>query len=260
VATIRLLIAYDGTGFRGWAAQREPHVRTVQRELESVIERVLGEPPRLTVAGRTDAGVHARGQVASFRTDSPVAPEQLRSAVNGALGPEIVVREAELAADGFDARFDATAREYRYVIDTAEVPDPFTARFRWHRPGTLSVPKMRAAARQLVGEHDFSSFCRQPGGARSTVRHLRTLRVVRDGEVVTITARADSFLHQMVRSLTGTLVSAGAGKVEPSDVASILAARDRAAAPQLAPARGLTLERVIYGRRSGSLTELRSRR
>ena len=249
MATIRLLIAYDGTEFRGWAAQREPHVRTVQGELQSVIARVLGEPPRLTVAGRTDAGVHARGQVASFRTDSPIDPGKIRSAVNGALGPEVVVREATHAAAGFDARFDATAREYRYAIDTADVPDPFSARFRWHRPGPLSVPRMREAARHLVGQHDFSSFCRRPGGGRSTVRHLHALSIRREVDVVTITARADSFLHQMVRALTGTLVAAGSGRIEPGDAGQILEARHRAAAPQLAPAQGLTLERVIYGRR-----------
>jgi tRNA pseudouridine38-40 synthase len=211
VTTIRLLIAYDGTRFRGWAAQREPHVRTVQGELLAVLERVIGSSPRLSVAGRTDAGVHARGQVASFRTEASVDPDTIRSAVNGALGPEVVVRAAVRAPDGFDARFDASAREYRYVIDTAEVPDPFTSRFRWHRPGALSVPRMRRAAAPLVGEHDFASFCRRPAGERSTVRDLQVLSVA---------------------------------------VGAILEARDRARAPQLAPARGLTLERVIYGRRA----------
>lgn len=248
--TVRLLISYDGTSFKGWARQRDPGVRTIAGELTAVLERVVREPVRLSVAGRTDAGVHARGQVASFVTGSSVEPAKLRSAVNGALGPEVVVREAAYAPDGFDARFSASAREYRYVVDTAEVPDPFTARFVWHRPGPLSVPAMRAGAVCLVGERDFTSFCRHPGADKPTVRDLQRVTVSRGGDLVVLGFRANAFLHQMVRSLVGTLVAVGDERLAPHDVARILAARDRAAAWQLAPARGLTLERAVYGRRT----------
>jgi tRNA pseudouridine38-40 synthase len=244
--TIRLTIAYDGTDFRGWAKQRDPAIRTIEGVLSERLERVLREPVKLSVAGRTDAGVHARGQVASFATSSSVAPQRLQNALNGLLAPEVVVLDARDAPDGFDARFSARAREYVYRIHEAAVPDPFTARSVWHRPGHLALGPMRQAARLLVGEHDFASFCRHPGGERSTVRDLRRLAVARQGDVVSIRAEANGFLHQMVRSLVGTLVAVGEGKLDADAMSEILAAMDRAAAGRLAPARGLTLERVHY--------------
>lgn len=248
--TIRLLLAYDGTSFRGWARQRDPEIRTVEGVLNEILSEVLREPAKLTVAGRTDAGVHARGQVVSFHTERDVAADKLRDAINGRFAPEVVCREAADAPAAFDARFSASARVYRYRIDTAPVPDPFTGRYVWHRPGALDLGGMRAAARHLVGVHDFTSFCRHPGGGRSTVRDLRELRVAKIGDRVELGFRANAFLHQMVRALTGTLVLVGDGRLEPGDVASLLAARDRAGTGNLAPAHGLTLERVMYGRRS----------
>jgi tRNA pseudouridine38-40 synthase len=241
-----MTLAYDGTDFRGWARQRDPAVRTIEGVLRGHLERVLQEPVRLSVAGRTDAGVHARGQVASFATGSPVAPERVRKAVNAVLAPEVVCIAAGFAPDGFDARHSATGREYVYRIHEAEVPDPFRARFLWHRPGPLPIAPMRTAARLLVGEHDFASFCRHPGGDRSTVRDLRRLTVSRHGGVLSIRAVANAFLHQMVRSLVGTLVAVGERKLDAGAMPEILAARDRAVAGGLAPARGLTLERVRF--------------
>jgi tRNA pseudouridine38-40 synthase len=249
---VRLLLAYDGTGFRGWAAQRDPSLRTVEGELSAALERIGNEPVKLSVAGRTDAGVHARGQVTSFATTTDLAPERIRDSVNALLGPELVVRRSSDAPEGFDARFSATAREYRYVIATGDVADPFTARYVWHRPSPLHVPSMRRAAVTLLGEHDFASFCRNPGRGRSTVRDLHRVAVRRDEELVAITFRANAFLHQMVRSVVGTLVMVGTGRLEPDAVEAILAARDRSAAPQIAPPNGLTLERVFYGRRLSS--------
>jgi tRNA pseudouridine38-40 synthase len=244
--TVRLDLEYDGTEFRGWARQRDQ--RTVQGVLEESLERILRTRPRLSVAGRTDAGVHARGQVASFLSDDEVDVERLRRAVNGMLSPEVVVLRAAVAPSGFDARRSATAREYRYRIDTGDVPDPFTARFVWHRAGALSLARMRMAARDLVGSHDFASFCRSPGTGATTVRDLRRLAVSRTGERLEITARANAFLHQMVRSLVGTLVAVGAGDLDSGSMEEILRARSRSAAGPVAPAHGLTLERVVYGR------------
>jgi tRNA pseudouridine38-40 synthase len=244
--TIRMTLAYDGTGFRGWARQPDRSVRTIERLVAAQLERVLGEPVKLSVAGRTDAGVHARGQVASFTTASSVEPERLKKALNGALAPEVVVVDAVYAPEDFDARFSAMAREYVYRIHEAALPDPFTAAFVWHRPGHLRLGPMREAAGLLVGEHDFASFCRHPGRDRSTVRDLRRLTVSRRGDVVSIRAIANAFLHQMVRSLVGTLVAVGEGRLEAGAMPAILAARDREAAGRPAPARGLTLERVRY--------------
>ena len=250
MATIRLDLAYDGTGFRGWAVQRDPEIRTIEGELTAVLTDVLEEPVKLRVAGRTDAGVHARGQVASFRSGRGLAPATLRAVVNGRLAPEVICLRADEVPASFDARFAASAREYRYRIDVGEVPDPFTARFVWHRPGRLDVTRMRAAAKELVGEHDFTSFCRHPGPGRATVRDLQRLTVSSTGEHVELGFRANAFLHQMVRALTGTLVLVGAGKLRPDDVPRLLANRDRAGTGNLAPAHGLTLERIVYGRRT----------
>jgi tRNA pseudouridine38-40 synthase len=212
------------------------------------LERVLREAVKLSVAGRTDAGVHARGQVASFATASSVPLERLQEALNGALAPEVVVLDARHAPEGFDARFSATAREYIYLIHEAALPDPFTARFVWHRPGHLRLGPMREAARLLVGEHDFAAFCRHRKDGRSTVRDLRRLAVTRHGDVLSIRSVANAFLHQMVRTLVGTLVAVGEGRLEADAMLEILAARDRGTAGRPAPARGLSLESVSYHR------------
>jgi tRNA pseudouridine38-40 synthase len=247
--TLRIDLAYDGTGFRGWAAQRDPAVRTVEGILLEALEEVLREPIALSVAGRTDAGVHARGQVASFQTASSRTSEQVTSFLNGRLAPEISIRSVSEATNGFDARHSASARVYRYSIDLGKTPDPFTGRFTWYRPGRLDLAAMRRAAAPLVGEHDFASFCRHPGDGRSTVRDLQRLTIRRDGDLVEVSLRANAFLHQMVRVIVGTLVRVGEGRMIVEEPASILASHDRAHSPKAAPASGLTLERVIYGRR-----------
>ena len=241
-----MVLAYDGTDFRGWA--RQPRQRTVQGVLEEALHRVLREVPALSVAGRTDAGVHARGQVASFESAGGIDVERVRRTVNGILAPEVVVTSVGRAPAGFDARHSATAREYRYRVDVGPDPDPFTARFVWHRQGDLSLTAMRRAARHLVGRHDFASFGRVPEeqGA-STVRRLERLSVARSGDRVEVTARANAFLQQMVRSLVGTLVAAGEGRLEAHSMPQVLAARDRSRAGPVAPPHGLTLERVAYG-------------
>lgn len=241
-----MVLAYDGTGFRGWARQPDPSTRTIEGVVAAQLERVLREPVKLAVAGRTDAGVHARGQVASFSTVSSIPPERVQKALNGALAPEVVILDARDAPEDFHARYSATSREYVYRIHEATLPDPFTARFVWHRPGHLRLQPMREAARLLVGEHDFAGFSRHRKNGRSTVRDLRRLTVARCGDVLSIRSVADAFLHQMVRTLVGTLVAVGEGKLEAGSVPKILAARDRDAAGRPAPARGLTLERVGY--------------
>jgi tRNA pseudouridine38-40 synthase len=208
---------------------------------------VLGAAPRISVAGRTDAGVHAEGQVVSFEAAGD--PERVLRSVNGLLAPEVVVLRAGRAPAGFDARRSATAREYRYRIRAGTVPSPFTARYEWHRPGEYGVGRMRRAARLLEGEHDFASFCRAAGPA-STVRRLDRLAVRRrEEDVLEVRARAGSFLHQMVRSLVGTLVRVGEGKMEPDTMPEVLDARSRSAAGSVAPPHGLALVRVIYGPR-----------
>lgn len=241
---LKLVVAYDGTGFHGWA--RQPRLRTVEGVLEAALARVAGSVPRLSAAGRTDAGVHASGQVVSFEAGEELGAERVQRALNGMLSPEVVVVAASRAPRGFDARRSASAREYVYRIETGPVPSPFTARFVWHRPGQLSSERMRAAASHLLGEHDFASFCRPPKDGSHTVRTLRELSPRARGGRVEIRATADGFLHQMVRSLVGTLVRVGEGRVDPEAVPEILGTRSRTAAGPIAPPHGLTLVRVRY--------------
>jgi tRNA pseudouridine38-40 synthase len=251
VPVVRLTLAYDGSGFRGWAQQKGQ--RTVEGVLRDALSRFLGSAPQLSVAGRTDAGVHARGQVVSFPWDG-LDLARLHGSLNSVLAPEVVVLEARSAPDGFNARFSATARQYRYRIDVGPWPDPFEARFVWHRPAQISLPAMRSAARHLVGEHDFSAFCRNTPGGSGNVRHLERLSVSRSGDRVEVVARANAFAHQMVRSLVGTLVAVGEGSRDADEVPAVLSSKDRSRAAQIAPAHGLTLERVLYGRRARSRT------
>lgn len=244
---IRLDLAYDGTDFHGWARQRDPAIRTVEGEIVAVLAQALGEEPRLSVAGRTDAGVHARGQVVSFAGEAVSRPERIAKLLNGRLAPEVVVVRSRRTSERFDARFSALAREYRYGLDTAAVPDPFSARFAWHHPRDLSLRLMREAASHLVGTHDFRSFCRPPGGERSTVRTVQRLTIARRDDRLVFRVRANAFLHQMVRSMVGTLVAVGERELSPDSMEEILRAHDRSAAGPLAPPHGLTLDRVVYG-------------
>jgi len=241
MAKIRLDLAYDGTDFRGWA--RQPRHRTVEGELLVALAPVLGTVPRLSVAGRTDAGVHAAGQVVSL--DAETIAESLRSVINGRLAPEVVVHRAIRVPEGFDARFSARWREYRYTLRTGS-PDPFTARYAWQRSERLDLVAMRCAARALEGQHDFASFGRATSPEGTTVRHLHRLTVARVGEEIRFTLRANAFLRQMVRSLVGTLADVGEGRVDERSMPEILAARDRSAAGRVAPPHGLCLWRVAY--------------
>jgi len=239
---IALLVAYDGTGFRGFARQRS--VRTVQGVLEERLSLLLRAHIETTGAGRTDAGVHAWGQVMSFVCDDTVDPRLIRDRVNKMLAPEIVVRAAVPVPESFDARFSATRREYEYRVLHSDTPDPFLDRFVLWVPSTLSIVRMRAGARALIGEHDFSSFCRR--GQASLVRRLRAVTIVSAGDLRTFKVKADSFCHQMVRSIVGLLLDVGMGKRSPEEVAAVLEARDRAAAGRIAAAKGLHLVRVRY--------------
>jgi tRNA pseudouridine38-40 synthase len=249
-----MLLAYDGTEFRGFA--RNAGVRTVGGELRRALEQVLGSPVELAVAGRTDAGVHARGQVVSFDVGAEIDldPRRVRRSLLSMLAPEVVVRSLEPAPDGFHPRFSACWRSYRYVLQLGPAPDPARARSSWWLTSALDVPAMREAAGLLVGEHDFSAFCRRPkrstGAPASLVREVlgsRWWHVEDDwGEWVIYEVRARAFCHQMVRSVVGTLVDVGRGRMTVRQVGEALLAGDRALAGQLAPPLGLTLWAVGY--------------
>ena len=241
---VRLLVAYLGTGWHGFAAQ--PGLPTVAGALGEALERQLRHPVDLVCAGRTDSGVHAWGQVVSFDARPDVDLTSLQRHLNRTLGPAIVVRAADLTAAGFDARRSATGRQYRYTVLNRPVADPFMAATSWHVARPLDLAAMRLACDPLYGEQDFSSFCRRPPHG-SLVRLVREARWERTGDdVLRFEIEASSFCQQMVRSVVGTLVDVGLGRRRAGDVAGILRARDRAGAAQPAPPHGLCLWSVTY--------------
>ena len=256
---IRLDLAYDGGAFHGWA--RQPGLRTVQGEVESALATVLRREPdsvAVTCAGRTDTGVHARGQVvhldvtadglaaAAGRADAPPV-EALVRRLNGLLPPDVVVRSGRIAADGFDARFGALWRRYVYrVADRPGLVDPLTRSHVLAWPRALDLAAMNQAARGLLGEHDFAAYCRRREGA-TTIRALLHLEWQRDAQgLAAATVRADAFCHSMVRALVGALIAVGEGRRPASWPAEVLAAEVRDPAVRVAPAHGLCLEEVAY--------------
>ena len=260
----RLVVAYDGTGFRGFAVN--DGVRTVAGTLTEAISTVMRQEVILTGAGRTDAGVHAWGQVISVDLPDATDLDDLARRLNKLCAPGIAVRSAKPVADDFDARFSAHWRHYRYDVWNAAYPNPLLVARAWHVAAPLDIDRMNDAAQHCVGEHDFASFCRRPkglGGAQKSqvdagaaeptlVRNvLSTGWTVADpdGPLVRFEIRANAFCHQMVRSIVGTLVDIGTGKLMSDDMPAILAARDRGSAGQVAPPHGLTLWEVGYSRR-----------
>jgi tRNA pseudouridine38-40 synthase len=247
---VRATVAYDGTGFAGFAAQRDGPP-TVGQTLADAIERVLGQPIELTCAGRTDAGVHARGQVVSFDADrSRLDPTALERAVNKLLRPAIAIRDVRTVAPDFDARFSARSRRYRYSILNQSVPSPFEAATSWWIDHPLDLAAMRLACDPLIGEHDFSSFCRRPSPDATLVRRVldATWEPVDDddGCKLRFWIEANAFCHQMVRSIVGTMVDVGLGRRRAGDVSGIVRALDRSKARNLAPPHGLCLWEVRY--------------
>jgi tRNA pseudouridine38-40 synthase len=244
---LRLGIGYDGTDFSGWAAQ--PARRTVQGELEEALARVLREPAALTVAGRTDAGVHATGQVAHLDVAAQtwdVLGESLLRRLAGVLPADIRVHSIAPAPAGFDARFGAIWRRYGYrIADSRWGVQPLRRRDTLATLRPLDHVAMAAAAARLLGEHDFAAFCRRREGA-TTIRELQRLDVGRTDDIITITARADAFCHSMVRSIVGALLAVGEGRKDTDWPSGLLPCRERVSGVAVAPAHGLTLLEVGY--------------
>jgi tRNA pseudouridine38-40 synthase len=255
-ANWKLTLAYDGTDYFGWQVQPDQH--TIQGELAAAIERVTGERVLPQGSGRTDAGVHARGQVASFMLKAPIPTANLQRALNRTLPEAIRVLNAEIAAPGFHARYAAPTKTYEYRIFRAEICPPWEARYAWALNWPLRVEAMRAAAQLVLGEHDFTSFAasdpdlatrnraEEHTDHRGNIRSVFTSKWTETGELLVYRVRGDGFLHHMVRNLVGTFVDAGRGQIAPEEVTRILEARSRSAAGATAPARGLFLDNVEY--------------
>jgi tRNA pseudouridine38-40 synthase len=243
--TFKLTVAYDGTAYGGW--QIQPNGVTVQELLEKAIEKVQGSRFTVQGSGRTDAGVHARAQVASVSLTTRHSPLILCRALNANLPEDVRVLRVQEVGAKFHARFSAKSKEYRYQIDTGKVADPFLRRYEWHHPRPLDVPAMRRAARLLKGRHDFSALSANPMREIETpVRRVTKLTITRKGNALTIAVRANGFLYKMVRSMVGALVKVGEGRLTVEQLRAALASKRRTALIETAPAKGLFLWKVFY--------------
>jgi tRNA pseudouridine38-40 synthase len=243
VPVYRLEVAYDGSGFRGYASQ--PGERTIQGELEKALSTYLKADIETAVAGRTDAGVHALGQVVSFEHHGPIDLRRLQRSVNGIVGNEVVIRAATLAEDGFNARFSARWRRYRYLMDLGPTSNPIDRNTIWHVGDRLDLRAMHSVVPAFLGEHDFSTFCRSSPG-RSNVRRLTELTLAEEDTLLTVWVQANAFCHQMVRSIVGYLYDIGRGFSDAAFADEVIAAGDRGAIATIAPAHGLTLWAVGF--------------
>jgi tRNA pseudouridine38-40 synthase len=241
----KLTIAYDGTQYAGW--QLQPNGRTVQEVIESALVKIAGCNVRVHGSGRTDAGVHARGQVASCSLNTRHSLAVLLRALNANLPEDIRVLRMQEVDAKFHARFSAKGKEYRYQIDCGVVADPFLRAYSWHHPRPLDVVAMRKAARLLKGRHDFAALSANPmRTVESTVRTITKLAITRRGNILMIAVAADGFLYKMVRSIVGALVKVGEGRLTVGELCQLMNAKKRTALVETAPAHGLFLWRVFY--------------
>lgn len=241
---IKLTVAYDGTDYCGW--QIQPNGITVEEVLNRALSRLTGEDIRVIGASRTDAGVHARGNVAVFDTESAIPPKRFSYAVNPLLPEDVVVTDSKEVPESWHPRYQNSVKTYEYHILNREMPDPLRRRDTWHVSFPLDLDSMRKAADYLIGEHDFRSFCSAHTGVKTTVRTIYELQIEKTGSLITIRIKGNGFLYNMVRIIAGTLTEVGRGFRTPEDVRNVLEAGDRDRAGATAPARGLILMSIGY--------------
>jgi len=243
----QLIIAYDGSEFGGWQVQ--PNAVSIQELIEKALQTILREPITLTGSGRTDAGVHAIGQVANFFTSKTPDPYRLRASLNGLLPKSIRIKEVSTADHNFHARYSAKRKCYHYRLCTAEVQLPFQRPYSWHIRFPFDAAALKQAAHYLIGEHDFTSFANEAhsgSAAKNAVRSLYRLDCIPEDDGWRLEFEANGFLYKMVRNITGTLIEVAAGKRCPNEMSAILEAKDRKEAGQAAPPQGLFLISVSY--------------
>ena len=240
-----LKLCYDGTRYKGWQKQGNT-AGTIQEKLETILSRLLDQPVELAASGRTDAGVHAREQVCSFRADTVLSTEELLRRLRAHLPEDIGALSLESAPPRFHARLSCVGKTYVYRIWNSRDPDVFERKYRTCVPEPLDLDAMRRAAELLCGQHDFAAFCSAKPGKKSTVRELRSVQIEKDGAQLRLIYAGSGFLYNMVRILTGTLLEVGKGLRQPEEMSRILASRDRRMAGPTAPAQGLFLWQVDY--------------
>ncbi|UCD85586.1 MAG: tRNA pseudouridine(38-40) synthase TruA [Deltaproteobacteria bacterium] len=242
--SIKLVIEYEGTNYHGWQTQR--NASTIQEVLGDKLRIITDEVVKTTAASRTDAGVHARGQTVNFKTNSGIEPEALQRGLNSLLPPDIVVRSVSEVEEDFNSRRDAKSKVYQYIILNRKIPSTLYRRFSWFIPEQLDVRAMKKAAALLKGEHDFSSFRASDCDSSTPWRRVKRISVRKEKDFIKINIEANAFLRYMVRSIVGSLVEVGRGKITVNEFGQILEARDRTRAGPTAPAQGLFLVEVKY--------------
>lgn len=241
---IKCTVSYDGGNYGGY--QLQDNRETIQQMLEEALEKIVKKHTRIYASGRTDAGVHAKGQVFHFRTEIPIPQEKWPMAFNALLPEDIRILSAEFVPDSFHSRFSAKEKVYRYCIWNQRVADVFSRNYSWHIPYVLNLEAMREGASHLIGEHDFTSFCSIRSTVEDKIRHIYEIAIEEDSGMIWLTFRGKGFLYNMVRIIVGTLVLVGAGKRTPESVKVILAGKNRDLAGKTAPAQGLFLWEVKY--------------
>ena len=242
---IRLVISYDGTRYFGWEHQPNTDM-TIQGKLENVASKMLDKETEIIGAGRTDAGVHAKGMVANFFADTDMSEEEIKDYFNKYLPDDICVVSATFAGDRFHSRYNALGKTYRYTCYVGKEKPVFDRQYVYALEACPDIEAMKEAAKILVGEHDFASFCANPKMKKSTVRLVDEINIERNKDILTFTYHGTGFLQHMVRILTGTLLEVGFNRMSPKDVGSIMEAKDRKLAGPTAPAQGLCLIKVDY--------------
>ena len=241
---IRLTIEYDGKDFNGW--QKQPNKLNIQGEIERAIEAVTGEQVELIASGRTDAGVHAMGQVANFKTNSSIETEKIPIALNSQLKKSIRIQNAQEVSDDFHSRFNCKKKTYRYVIDNSKYGSAIYRNISYHMPIKLDVEEMKKAIKYFEGEHDFKAFKSSGTSSKSSVRTIYKADIITEGTNIAIDLTGNGFLYNMVRIIAGTLVDVGLGKIKPDDIPEIIASKDRTKAGKTLPPHGLMLLNVVY--------------
>ncbi len=241
---IKLTIEYDGKDFNGW--QKQPNKLNIQGEIERAIENIIGEKVELIASGRTDAGVHALGQVANFKTNSNISIEKIPIAINSQVKNSIRIQKAEEVDENFHSRFNCKKKTYRYVIDNSEYGSAIYRNISYHMPIKLNVEEMKKGIKYFEGEHDFKSFKSSGTSSKSSVRTIYNADIITEGSTIAIDLTGNGFLYNMVRIIAGTLIDVGLGKIKATDIPKIIEAKDRTRAGKTLPPHGLMLLHVDY--------------
>ncbi|MDF2593957.1 MAG: truA [Clostridia bacterium] len=240
----KLIVAYDGTNYHGFVRQK--NAITVQQVLEEAITAIVRQPVQIEGSGRTDAGVHAKGQCCIFDADTSIPVTKLIRGINSKLPRDIVIKKIEIAADDFHPRFDTKNKTYRYQILNSETNDPFICKYAYFYPCPLDIERMQEAADYIIGEHDFKCFCSAHTTVLSTVRTIYDLKVIKKDELIHIDVCGNGFLYNMVRIIAGTLIQVGSNRLSPDQITAIIKSKDRRLAGPTAPPEGLTMLKIKY--------------